>query len=266
MVKVIVAGAGGRMGQTIIRLAHMDPTLKLVGAFERFDHPLVGRDVGELLGQTAIDLPIHPDLRECIDLGDVIIDFTSPASTAQNLKLAAKEGCRMVIGTTGLSAALQRDIKRLSRKIAIVQSPNMSVGVNLLFKLTELTASKLDKSYDIEIVETHHRHKRGAPGGTAHELARRAAAARNVSPNKAILDGREGETGAREEGIIGVHAVRGGDIVGDHVVSFMTDGEKIELTHRATSRDAFAKGAIQAAKFLAKKRSGSYNMQQVLGL
>jgi len=266
VVKIIVAGAGGRMGQAILQLAAADPQVKIAGAFEKSDHPSIGRDVGELLGRRSMRVPIHPDLRECIRHGQVMIDFTDPTCTYQNLKLASEYGTAMVIGTTGLTDTVKKAIKSASKKIPIVQSPNMSVGVNLLFKLAQLTASILDPTYDIEIVEAHHRHKKDAPSGTALELVRQIAEARKVLIEDKVIYGRHGETGARPSGTIGVHALRGGDIVGDHIVSFMTEGEKIEISHRATSRNAFAKGAIQAAKFLAKKRPGTYNMQQVLGL
>jgi len=198
--------------------------------------------------------------------GDVVIDFTHPISTAQNLKTARDARKGLVIGTTGLSDAFIRELKKAAKKITIVQSPNMSLGVNLLFSLTELAARILDNSYDVEIVEAHHRHKKDAPSGTALELIRQIARGRKMSLESNVVFGRKGETGARKKGTIGVHAVRGGDVVGDHTVSFLTEGERVELIHRASSREAFAKGALLAAKFVAKKRSGFYNMQQVLGL
>lgn len=266
MVKIIVAGAAGRMGRAILRLAAADNGIKIAGAFEKADHPLLGRDVGELIGEECLKVPVHPDLRECVDLGDVLIDFTHTAVTLQNTKIAVDAGCRMVIGTTGLSEPALKEIRKASKKVAIVQSPNMSLGVNLLFRLAKLVGGRLDGSYDVEIVEAHHRNKKDAPSGTALELIRQIAEGRKLSLESNVVFGRKGETGARKAGTIGVHAVRGGDVVGEHTVSFMTEGERIELIHRASSRDAFAKGALLAAKFVARKRSGFYNMQQVLGL
>ncbi len=266
MTKIIIAGAGGRMGRTILKLALEDPEIKVTGAFEKSDHPAVGHDAGEWAGSSRIHVPVHSNLRECVKHGDVVIDFTHPISTAQNLKTARDARKGLVIGTTGLSDAFIRELKKAAKKITIVQSPNMSLGVNLLFSLTELAARILDNSYDVEIVEAHHRHKKDAPSGTALELIRQIARGRKMSLESNVVFGRKGETGARKKGTIGVHAVRGGDVVGDHTVSFLTEGERVELIHRASSREAFAKGALLAAKFVAKKRSGFYNMQQVLGL
>lgn len=266
MTKIIVAGACGRMGQSILKLALKDSSIQIAGAFERSDHSSLGRDVGEILGQEPVKVPVHPDLRECVSSGDVIIDFTHPAATAQNLKVAIQNKVGMVIGTTGLSDVFIRELKKASKKIPIVQAPNMSLGVNLLFKLVNLTAQILDNSYDVEIVEAHHRHKKDAPSGTALELVRQVASGRKINLESNVIFGRKGDAGARKAGVIGVHAVRGGDVVGDHDVQFMTEGERIELVHKASSRDAFAKGALLAAKFVAKKQNGFYNMQQVLGL
>ncbi len=266
MTKVIVAGAAGKMGRTILKLAHQDSSIKIRGAFERADHPLIGHDVGELLGEGSLKVPVHPDIRECIEAGAVLIDFTSPVATLQHLKIAREHRSAMVIGTTGLSDLHLKEIKKASAKIPIVQSPNMSLGVNLLFRLAHLVAQTLDDSYDVEIVEAHHRYKKDAPSGTALELVRQIAQARKITPDSHVVYGRRGETSERKRGAIGVHAIRGGDVVGEHMVSFLAEGEKLELVHRASSREAFAKGAILAAKFVAKKKSGFYNMQQVLGL
>ena len=266
MVKIIVGGAGGRMGRTILKLASQTADIKIAGAFEKADHPAIGRDVGELVGDSPIRIPVHPDLRECIETGDVVIDFTHPSATLQNLKVSREAKKGMVIGTTGLSDSLVREIKKASKKIPIVQSPNMSLGVNLLFSLAELAARILDLSYDVEIIEAHHRHKKDAPSGTALELIRQIAKGRNMALESNVVFGRKGETGTRKSGTIGVHAIRGGDVVGEHTVSFLTEGERLDLIHRASSREAFAKGVLLAAKFVSKKRSGFYNMRQVLGL
>ena len=265
-VRVVVAGAGGKMGRAVLKAAFQDPQVKIAGAFERADSSVLGRDVGELIGERSLDVPVHPDILECIKSGDVLIDFTHPVATAQHLKTCVAHKRAMVIGTTGLSSDLMKKIRESSKKIAIVQSANMSSGVNLLFRLAQLVASTLNDAYDVEIVEAHHKHKKDAPSGTALELARQIAEARKVSFESGLIYGRKGEAGARKRGSIGIHAVRGGDVVGDHTVSFLADGERIELVHRASSREAFARGAILAAKFAAKKRSGFYTMQQVLGL
>ena len=265
-VKIIVAGAGGRMGRTILALAHQDPSVQIAGAFERADHPSVGRDVGELIGTKPLKVPVHPDLRECIRFGSVVIDFTDPEATANHLAIVSKARRALVIGTTGLTPAAVEKLRSTARNIPIVQSPNMSVGVNLLFKLSSLVGEILDDRYDVEIVEEHHRHKKDAPSGTALEVARLIAKARKISFDQNSVYGRKGLTGERKRGTIGIHAVRGGDTVGTHQVAFIADGERIELIHKASSREAFAYGAILAAKFVAKKKSGFYNMHEVLGL
>jgi 4-hydroxy-tetrahydrodipicolinate reductase len=266
-VKIIIAGAYGRMGRAIIKSALSDPGVQVAGAFERPECPALGRDVGEVIGEKAINVPIHPDIRECIECGEVLIDFTQPNATISNLQFAVQHKVGMIIGTTGLTAPVLQKIYDASKKIPVVQSPNMSLGVNLMFRLAQLVGEKLNDDYDVEIVETHHKHKKDAPSGTALELVRFIAAGRNISlPDVNSVYGRKGATGERKKGSIGIHAVRGGDVVGEHIVSFLADGERLELVHRASSRDAFARGAILAAKFVAKKKSGFYNMQQVLGL
>ena len=264
-VRIIVAGAAGRMGRTILSAAHQDPEIQIAGAFERSDSSAVGHDVGELIGLKS-NVPVHPDIRECISSGDVIIDFTQPEATLHHLEVALKAKKGLVVGTTGLPHAIIQKLRTAGRKIPIVQAPNMSIGVNLLFRLASLVGETLDQRYDIEIVEEHHRHKKDAPSGTALELARILAQARKVSLESSVVYGRKGLTGERKRGTIGIHAVRGGDVVGNHQVSFISEGERVELIHKASSREAFAQGALVAAKFLAKKRLGFYNMQQVLGL
>lgn len=264
-VRILVAGAGGRMGRSILNLAYQDPEIQIAGAFERTDSPVIGRDVGELIGVPPINVPVHPDLRECVQLGSVIIDFTQPEAVPHHLDIALKTKRAMVIGTTGLSDTLIRKLRAASKKIPIVQAPNMSVGVNLLFRLAELVGNSLNDSYDVEIVEEHHKHKKDAPSGTALELARVIAKARKIDLETHALYGRKGMTGERKRGSIGIHAVRGGDVVGNHQVSFMNEGERIELIHKASSRGAFALGALYAAKFVAKQKVGFYNMRDILG-
>ena len=267
-VKVIVAGAAGRMGKTILNLAQRDPEIEIAGAFERSDNPAVGRDVGELIGIPPINVPVHPDLRECIGSGGVVIDFTQPDATAHHVDIAKKAKCGVVIGTTGLEKTFVAKLKSVySKAIPVVQSPNMSPGVNLLFHLVTRVGSLLGDQYDVEIVEEHHRYKKDAPSGTALELANLIAKERSqVHSKPAIICGRQGLTSQRKRGEIAIHAVRGGDIVGNHQVSFISEGERIELVHKASSREAFAGGALIAAKFIAKKKAGFYNMRDVLGL
>lgn len=263
MMKLLVAGVCGRMGSRILDLAFKDPDIQVAGAFEFPSHPSVGAALG---GQSALALRIEAGLENTIDKGDVLIDFTNPEATLAHLELCAKHGKGIVIGTTGLSEKMLEPVKQASKRIPVVQSPNMSVGVNLLFRLTELAASKLGGEYEIEIVEAHHRHKKDAPSGTALELAREAAAVRKLDPKATFVYGRQGVTGEREKNVIGIHAVRGGDVVGEHTVSFLSDGERIELVHKASSRDAFAKGALVAAKFISGRKNGFYTMRDVLGL
>ena len=265
-VKIIVAGAAGRMGRTILGLAHRDPGIQIAGAFEKADNPAIGRDVGELIGTSPLNVPVHPDLRECVQAGNVIIDFTHPDAVSHHLEIALKSKRAMVIGTTGLSHGSVEKIREAGRKIPVVQAPNMSVGVNLLFRLVSLVGGILNDRYDVEIVEEHHRHKKDAPSGTALELARLIAKARKIDFEANVAYGRKGLAGERKRGLIGIHAIRGGDVVGNHQVSFMSEGERIELVHKASSREAFGYGALLAAKFVAKKKIGFYNMQQVLGL
>jgi len=253
------------MGKTILSLARQDSQIKIAGAYERPDSQFLGRDVGELIGEKAVNVPVHPDLRECIESGDVLIDFTQPSATLQHLKIALEHRRRMVIGTTGLTQDAIKKIHEAAKKIAIVQAPNMSLGVNLLFRLARLVGSTLSDEYDVEIVETHHKHKKDAPSGTALELAREIAVGRKIQLETGVIYGRKGITGERKKGSVGIHAIRGGDVVGDHTVSFLADGERVELTHKASSREAFARGALLAAKFLMKKKNGFFTMQQVLG-
>ncbi|HNV86336.1 MAG TPA: 4-hydroxy-tetrahydrodipicolinate reductase [Candidatus Omnitrophota bacterium] len=266
MIKLLVGGACGRMGGRIIHLALKDPDFRLTGVFETSKHPGVGTSLSKFLGGAHADLSVEGGLEKVIEKGDVLIDFTSPEATPENLCRCIEHKKAIVIGTTGLPEETLQLVEQAAKKIPIVQSPNMSLGVNLLFRLTELVAMKLGDDYDIEIVEAHHRNKKDSPSGTALELARRAARERDLDPGKAFVYGREGLTGVRDNRTIGIHAVRGGDVIGEHTVSFLSEGERIELVHKASSRDAFAKGALLAAKFLADKKKGLFTMQQVLGL
>jgi 4-hydroxy-tetrahydrodipicolinate reductase len=266
MIRLVLAGACGKMASQIMTLASKDKEFKVTGAFEAPGHPKIGKKVGDLLGIESLDAVISGDPEKAIAQGDVVIDFSHRDATAAVVRACEAQKKALVIGTTGLTEDTLALVREASKKIAIVQSPNMSAGVNLLFKLAELVASKLGEDYDIEIVEVHHKHKKDAPSGTALELARRAAAGRKVDLAKKAVYGREGLTGERERGVIGIHAVRGGDVVGDHTVSFLAEGERVELTHKASSREAFAKGALLASKFLSINKLGLFTMHDVLGL
>lgn len=266
MIKLAVAGAAGRMGKIIFQLAAQDKSFKIVGGLEQRGHPALGTDIGVLIGDDLSGVTIQQDALSTLRNADVLIDFSHFSAFEENLKACVATKTALVVGTTSLTPAMVRKVKNASKKIPIIQSPNMSIGVNLLFKLAAVAGAILDESYDLEITEIHHRMKKDAPSGTALKLLEILAEARNKDVRKDVLYGRQGETGARKQGKIGVFALRGGDVVGEHTVSFLGDGERIELVHKASSREAFAKGALLAAKFLAKKRQGLYYMSNVLGM
>ena len=259
--RLVVAGAGGRMGRALIELILRSSDLELAGAVEAPGNPLVGRDAGELVGERR-GVRISSQVAE----GDCMIDFTRPEATLAHLEQCIGRGMRMVIGTTGFSDAQNRRIAEGAKRIAIVQAPNMSAGVNLAITLAERAARTLGDGYDVEIIEAHHRHKVDAPSGTA--LGFGAAIARALGRDVARdgVHGRKGDVGERKAGTIGFHAVRGGDIVGEHTVLFAGEGERGELTVRSTSRATYAQGALRACRFLKEKTSGLYDMQDVLGL
>lgn len=264
MIPIIVCGAAGRMGRRIIACAMADPEFKIVGAVELPQSPHLGKDAGEVAGEGTLSLKITANLAEVLPKGDAVIDFTHPASTLSNLKTAAEHKKAMVIGTTGLSDAQKKEVENLARQVPVVLSPNMSVGVNLLFEIVGEVARKLGSDYDIEIVEAHHRFKKDAPSGTAKRLAEIIAEATGRSLAKDAVYGRKGDSTERKKNEIGIHAVRAGDIVGDHTVTFCTLGERVEISHRAHSRDTFAKGALRAVRFIVGQKPGLYNMQGVL--
>jgi 4-hydroxy-tetrahydrodipicolinate reductase len=267
--RVVILGGGGRMGVMIARcLLRQDvPELALVGAVDAAGHPSLGQDVGRLTGREEAGIALAgrlDDLREDADVG---IDFTSPPATARHATLFAEWGTPLVIGTTGLAEAEQAQVDAASQRIPVVQAPNMSLGVNLLFALVEHTASSLrEKGYDIEIIERHHRMKKDAPSGTAWGLGWAAAKGSGVELESQAVHGRFGMTDVRPPHQIGFHAVRGGDTVGDHTVLFAGEGECIELSHRATSRETFARGALQATRWVVAQPPGLYSMNHVLGL
>lgn len=265
-VKAVVAGAAGRMGKTIINLIFNHPEIDLVGAFEHPDHPAVGRDVGEVVGLPKTGIVIEDSLEKVIEKGDVILDFTFHKASLEHVRINTKYKKAMVLGTTGFSKEELEEIHRLAReKFPLVQDYNMSMGVNLLCKLVELTAKVLGEGYDIEIIEAHHRMKKDAPSGTALKLANVIAKAIGRT-DKDFRFCREGMIGERPPQEIGIQTIRGGDIVGEHTVLFAGIGERIELTHRASSRETFARGAIRAALWVVGKPPGVYGMSDVLGL
>jgi 4-hydroxy-tetrahydrodipicolinate reductase len=264
-IKIAIAGVCGRMGRRLSALVVEAPDLELVSVFEKKGFKDLEKTVASFLPQQKA-LLITDDAEAAIKACDVLIDFTFPQVTLENLGYVKKHEKKIVIGTTGLSVKDKQAIEGAATQTAVVCAPNMSVGVNLLFKLSSMVASILHDDYDVEIVEAHHKHKKDAPSGTAARLAELVAEARKVSLAEQGVYGRKGLSGERERGTIGIHAVRGGDVVGEHTVSFLTDGERVELVHKASSRDAFAKGALVAARFLIHKPRGIYSMQDVLGL
>ncbi len=266
MINCIVTGAAGRMGRRILELLIENPNTDVSCATERKGHELVGMDVGDYLGLGKKGGTISDDLAKIISKGDVVIDFTFPEVTLENAKIAEASGKAMVIGSTGFNASQLEQMAGFAKRIPIVLAPNMSVGVNLLLKALKDMASVLDEEYDIDIVETHHRHKKDAPSGTALKMAQVIADGRGRKLEDVAVYARHGNIGERKKGEIGVQALRIGDVVGDHTVIFGTQGERIEITHKASSRDVFARGAVRAALWVADKKPGLYDMQDVLGI
>lgn len=266
MVKTIVIGGAGKMGSRIINLIATTDGIELVGAVEQKGHPLVGKDVGEHVGLGTTGVVIDDDLAACIDKGDVVIDFTHHDAVVGHLEIAAEHKKAVVIGTTGLTAEETEQVKELAKTTKVVQAPNMSVGVNVMFKILDYVSGILGDDFDVEIVEAHHNLKKDAPSGTAVKMAQIIAErlGRNLE-NDAVYE-RKGMIGARTKKEIGLQTVRAGDIVGEHTVIFGGIGERLEFIHRAHSRDNFAKGAIRAAKWIVNQGNGFYDMQDVLGL
>ena len=266
MLKVIVCGAAGKMGRRICSIVLEDENLELAGAVEAKGSKFVGKDIGLVCSSEPVNLNIVDDLGVVIDKGNVVIDFTTPEATVEHVRVAADKDKPIVIGTTGLNGEQVKEIEKFSAIVPIVFAPNMSLGVNILFKLVGDIARVLGESYDVEIVEMHHRYKVDAPSGTALKLAEYAAEGLGVNLEEAGVFGRKGRIGERKPKEIGVMSLRGGDVVGEHTVIFAGLGERIELTHRASSRDTFARGAIKAARWVVDKVPGLYSMLDVLGL
>ena len=265
MIKAIVAGAAGRMGKRLISLIHQNEDIVLAGAFERPDHPDVDKDAGYVAGIGEAGVKIAGSLENTIDKGDVLIDFTTPQATLENIRLASSAHSALVIGTTGISGEMLKEVETLGKKMRCVFAPNMSVGVNVMFKIAEELARILGRDYDMEILEAHHRMKKDAPSGTAMRLARILAGTAGRDLEKVGVYERKGIIGQRTDEEIGIQTWRAGDIVGEHTVLFGGIGERLELTHRAHNRDNFARGAIRAALWVVKQPVGLYDMQDVLG-
>ncbi len=266
VVGLVVTGASGRMGQTLIRLAQGSDKLHLAGCVERSGHPWIGRDVGEAMGGSPLGVKVTDDALEAFAKAQAVVDFTSPSASVEFAALAAQARAVHVIGTTGLEPEHLAKIEAASRHAVIIRAGNMSLGVNLLARLTQKVAAALDADWDIEIVEAHHRMKVDAPSGTALMLGQAAADGRGVSLDDAKVSGRDGITGARHKGTIGFSAIRGGDIVGEHDVVFAGEGERIILRHVATDRSIFARGALRAALWGQGQKPGHYDMMDVLGI
>lgn len=268
MIRIAVTGAAGRMGKTLIEAVQQAPDVTLTAAVVEPGSSLIGADAGELAGVGKLGVALSGSLETVKDQFDLLIDFTAPEVTLQNLAFCVAHGKQMVIGTTGLNEAQKQALESAAEQVALVFAPNMSVGVNLCFKLLEIAAQALgdDGGYDIEVIEAHHRHKVDAPSGTALRMGEVVAQALGRDLASCAVYGREGQTGPRTAKEIGFETIRAGDVVGDHTVLFATEGERIEITHKASSRMTFAKGAVRAAQWLADKPQGLFDMQDVLGL
>lgn len=263
--RVAIHGAGGRMGNNLVAACNSDPAVELVAAFEHSDHADLGRDVGHLIGQGAVGVVLST-ADTSAPAFDVAIDFSRPDGAMEFAAECRRRRSALVIGTTGFDPAQRAQIGQYAAATPIVMAPNMGIGVNLIFGLVEAAARALGTDYDAEIIESHHRHKVDAPSGTALHLGERVAAGRGQRLDDQIVGARQGHTGERTTGNIGFAVVRGGDIVGEHTVLFAGEGERIEITHKAASRQVFAAGALRAAAWISGRAAGLYDMQDVLDL
>jgi len=263
--RVAIAGASGRMGHMLIEAVLAAPDLQLAGALDVAGSPALGQDAGSFLGQHT-GVAITADLDVGLAQADVLIDFTRPEGTMAHLAACRRHGTRLVIGTTGFSDAQKAEIAAAAKDIAIVLSPNMNVGVNVVMRLLDVAARLLNQGYDIEVLEAHHRHKVDAPSGTALKMGEVLAQALGRDLKDCAVYAREGVTGERDPSTIGFSTIRGGDIVGDHTVMFIGTGERIEIAHKSSSRAGYAHGSLRAARFLATQDRGLFGMEQVLGL
>ncbi len=266
MMRVAIVGAGGRMGRTLLEAVENSPNLQMGAATERPGSSLLGTDAGELAGTGKSGVILVDNLQQSIDDFDVLIDFTAPASTIEHLAICHEHGKKIVIGTTGFDDQQKQQITDAAADIGIIFAPNMSVGVNLCFKLLDIAARVMGDDADIEIIEAHHRHKVDAPSGTALRMGEVVADALDRDLQEVAVYGRQGQTGARDSKTIGFETIRAGDVVGEHSVWFATEGERVEIVHKASSRMTFAAGAVRAATWLSDQDSGLFDMQDVLGL
>ncbi|MDC1436552.1 4-hydroxy-tetrahydrodipicolinate reductase [Gammaproteobacteria bacterium] len=266
MLNVAIGGSNGRMGKSLVQAAMDEPKISIGAASVTENCPSLGEDVGLISGVGPLHVVTVDDFEQVMDDFDLMFDFTGTEATIMHLDLCSRYGKKMVIGTTGFTLEEKQHIKEISEKIAIVFAPNMSVGVNVLFKLIEQATAVLGDSSDIEIIEAHHRHKVDAPSGTALHMGEVAAGVLGRNLSDVAVYGREGLVGERQDKTIGFETIRAGDIIGDHTIMFASPGERIEITHRSSSRMNYAAGAIRAALWLQDKENGLYNMQDVLGL
>ena len=266
MTRIAITGAAGRMGRSLIEACQQTSGVDITVALEHPDSSLLGSDAGELVGVGKLGVLIGAELAAVVDDFDVLIDFTRPEPTLANLEICRQAGRRAVIGTTGFSEQQKAQIKAAAQDIGVVFAPNMSVGVNLCLKLLDVAARVLGDEVDIEVIEAHHRHKVDAPSGTALRMGEVVAEALGRDLKDCAVYGREGHTGERDRKTIGFETIRAGDIVGDHTVLFAGTGERIEITHKASSRMTFANGAVRAASWLTGQKTGLYDMRDVLGL
>ena len=263
--RIAIAGASGRMGRMLIEAVLQADDCQLAGALDQPGSPALGQDASAFLGRPS-GVPIVSDLREGLAQAQVLIDFTRPEGTLAHLQVCRELGVKLVVGTTGFSEEQKAQITEAAQDVAIVMAPNMSVGVNVVLRLLDMAARALSQGYDIEIIEAHHRHKVDAPSGTALKMGEVVAAALGRDLKECAVYGREGVTGERDPSTIGFATVRGGDIIGDHTVLFAGTGERIEISHKSSSRAGYAQGSLRAARFLADKPSGLFDMDAVLGL
>lgn len=263
--RIAIAGSSGRMGRMLIEAVLAADDCRLAAALDRPGSPALGQDAGAFLGQTT-GVAIDADVAASLAQAQYLIDFTRPEGTLAHLKICRERGVKAVIGTTGFTDAQKAEIAEIARDVAIVMAPNMSVGVNVVLKLLDMAARALSQGYDIEIIEAHHRHKVDAPSGTALKMGEVVAAALGRDLKQCAVYGREGVTGERDPSTIGFATVRGGDIVGDHTVLFAGTGERIEITHKSSSRATYAQGSLRAVRFLAGRANGLYGMDDVLGM
>jgi 4-hydroxy-tetrahydrodipicolinate reductase len=263
--RIAITGASGRMGRMLVEAVLAADDLELAAALDRDGNPAIGQDAGAFLGQTT-GVAISSDVQAGLSKADVLIDFTRPEGTMAHLALCAELGVRTVIGTTGFSPDEKAKIGEFAQRAAVMMAPNMSVGVNVVLKLLQQASKALAQGYDIEIVEAHHRHKVDAPSGTALKMGEVVAEALGRDLKTCAVYGREGVTGERDPSTIGFATVRGGDVIGDHTVMYLGIGERIEISHKASSRATFAQGSLRAARFLGERKTGLFDMNDVLGI